>query len=153
VTSTRPLSFLMPPVVLLLAVLVMIGLHVSIPVVEWAGLPVRLLGGVLVLLGLCTVLGCARLFSLAGTTVRPFQESQSLVARGPYRFSRNPIYLAMVVALVGVALLLGSISPFAAIPVFLLVIQERFIKVEEKMLEARFGEEYLRYCGRVRRWV
>lgn len=103
--------------------------------------------------GLSLVLWPARLFSLAKTTIKPFSESSSLVTTGPFRLSRNPIYVGMVIVLLGVAIRLGSLTPFAVIPFFVLFINRAFIVHEERMLLDTFGEEYEAYCRGVRRWI
>ncbi len=63
------------------------------------------------------------------------------------------MYLGMALVLIGVAILLGSLSPFLVIPIFVWLITARFIKFEEKMLEDTFGLKYLDYARRVRRWI
>ena len=93
------------------------------------------------------------LFVQVGTTVKPFQESSELVILGPFHVTRNPMYLSMTVLLLGLAVLLGSLTPFFVIPLFVLIINRRFIPAEESMLERRFGESYRNYQQRVRRWI
>jgi protein-S-isoprenylcysteine O-methyltransferase Ste14 len=89
----------------------------------------------------------------AQTTIKPYETSSALVTGGPYRFSRNPIYLGMVLFLVGLNLGLGSWSPLLAIPAFAFIIERRFIRAEEAALLRRFGDEYETYRRRVRRWI
>ena len=72
---------------------------------------------------------------------------------GPYRLTRNPIYVGMVLVLAGVALLLGGIAEWFVLPVFIWLIARNVIPVEESMLEERFGQEYQEYRARVRRWI
>ena len=67
--------------------------------------------------------------------------------------SRNPMYVGLAAALVGVATLLGSITPWALAPAFVWLIQTRVIRVEEEMLATKFGEVYATYRSRVRRWI
>jgi protein-S-isoprenylcysteine O-methyltransferase Ste14 len=140
-------------VVLALAIVLMLTLHATIPIRRvvvgpwrWTGL--ALLGG-----GVAVVLRVAAMFRRAGTTIRPFETSSALVERGPFRLSRNPIYLGMVVFLLGVALLAGSLSPFLVIPVFAWILDRRFIRAEEAVLAKTFGPAYDTYRGRVRRWI
>lgn len=111
------------------------------------------LGITLIALGAALVLWCAWEFRRAGTPVMPFLEPTALVARGPYRWSRNPIYLGYTLTLTGVAALLGSSSPFVVLPLFVWFIQRRFVDPEERLLEQRFGEVYRAYKGTVRRWI
>ncbi len=72
---------------------------------------------------------------------------------GVFRLSRNPIYLGYVLLLVGVAFLLGRLTPFFVIPFFIVLIERLFIPMEEKMLTAKFGQSYLEYQEQVRRWI
>ena len=72
---------------------------------------------------------------------------------GPYKFTRNPMYLGMAGILLGAAVYMGSITPFVVIPAFMALITERFIVPEEAKLEAAFGGQYLEYKKRVRRWL
>ena len=88
-----------------------------------------------------------------GTAIHPLARSSFLVRSGPFRFSRNPIYLGMVLILTGAALALGSATPWLIIPVFIWVIARQVIAGEERKLTAEFGAEYLEYCTRVRRWL
>ncbi|MEE8233425.1 MAG: isoprenylcysteine carboxylmethyltransferase family protein, partial [Gammaproteobacteria bacterium] len=92
-------------------------------------------------------------FKKSGTAIRPFETSTVLVKGGPYRFTRNPMYLGMVLILIGMAIYLGSLTPWFVIPVFFLIIQEWFIKYEEPFLENTFGKEYQDYKTKVRRWI
>jgi protein-S-isoprenylcysteine O-methyltransferase Ste14 len=94
----------------------------------------------------------ANAFRKAGTPVKPFEPSTVLVLHGLYRYTRNPMYLGLIVILSGSGILLGSLSPFLVIPVFFLIIQEGFIKHEELFLEKIFGDEYREYKSRIRRW-
>jgi protein-S-isoprenylcysteine O-methyltransferase Ste14 len=88
-----------------------------------------------------------------GTNVQPSQPSTSLVSTGLYRISRNPMYLGMALLYAGLALLLESIVALILLPVVLVIIQTQVIVREERYLEARFGDDYVAYKGRVRRWL
>jgi protein-S-isoprenylcysteine O-methyltransferase Ste14 len=92
-------------------------------------------------------------FHKAGTTVKPFQESTALITEGVFRMSRHPMYLGFLLVLIGVAMLLGSLTPWFIIPLFAILMDQLFIRVEEQMLLARFGQTWLNYKARVRRWL
>lgn len=115
---------------------------------ELRGLGLALMGVASAVAGLA-----ASLFKRKKTPVMPFQLPNALVTSGPYARSRNPMYLMLVVALIGLALWLRSATPPLVIPVFILVMNRVIIAPEEKRLEAHFGEEYRSYCRRVRRWI
>ncbi len=147
------MPLLLPPHYFLLGLLLMTTLHWAIPVARWADAPWNWAGLALLLLGLTLSASAAWLFKRRGTGVKPFSPTTKLVLEGPYRWTRNPMYLGLVLALLGVATLLGSASPLAVVPLFAMVIQGRFIVREEKLLEAAYGRDYLRYKQRVRRWL
>jgi protein-S-isoprenylcysteine O-methyltransferase Ste14 len=93
------------------------------------------------------------LFRRAGTGVAPMRPTTALVTTGPYRFTRNPMYLGMAFLYLGLALALGAIWSLAVLPAVLLAVDRIAIAREERYLEARFGEEYRTYMARVRRWL
>jgi protein-S-isoprenylcysteine O-methyltransferase Ste14 len=142
-----------PPMIFLGAVLLSVVLNRAIPVARFLEFPVRYLGVPVILLGGLFAVLPARAFDRAGTTVRPFQESSTLITGGLNRTSRNPMYLGMVLILLGFDIVLGSVAPFLILPIFMILLTRKFIRHEEAMLEARFGDEYREYKRRVRRWV
>ena len=85
--------------------------------------------------------------------MRPFQPSSALVEAGPFSFSCNPMYLGMLLALAGLWLLLGSVSPLAVVPALFWLLHARFVLPEEAHLERHFGARYHDYRRRVRRWL
>ena len=87
------------------------------------------------------------------TTVNPYKAASSLCTEGPFRFSRNPIYVGDWFILAGVSLLLGTAWPLLFAPLIWLLLRYGVIRHEEAHLEARFGGDYLAYKARVRRWL
>ena len=142
-----------PPVYLLLSVILMIALDRVFPLRRVVPSGLRPAGIALLVLGLALDVWAAGLFNRAGTAIKPLHPSTALVTHGPFRLSRNPMYLGMAVMLVGVAMLLGSLTSFAVVPAFALLIEHRFIRREEAMLEGTFGARYAQYKRRVRRWI
>ena len=128
-------------------------LHFGLPIAQPIREPYRYAGAVLIALAVALGFWALALFRRAGTGVVPFSEATTLVVRGPYRFTRNPMYLAMAGILVGTAIWLGSVTPWLVLPAFMALIAERFIAPEEAMLERVFGESYARYRATVRRWL
>jgi len=88
-----------------------------------------------------------------GTSVIPIRPSTAIVTDGPFRFSRNPIYVAMALVYLGATFWLNSVWPLVLFPVLLFLVQIYVITREESYLERKFGREYLQYKSRVRRWL
>lgn len=144
---------ILPPVWFVIAIIAMIVLARFAPLVQWHLAALKWAGVALIVVGLGTAVAAARHFKRAGTPVKPFSRSAALVTEGPYRFTRNPMYLGLALILVGVALALESLTPFFVIPVFVAIITLGFIVPEEAMLKERFGDAYTDFQGRVRRWL
>ncbi len=87
------------------------------------------------------------------TTVNPYKAASTLVTRGPFAFSRNPIYVADALLYIAVTLLMGSLWPLVFAPLVWLIMRYAVIANEEAHLSAKFGADYAAYCARVRRWL
>lgn len=116
----------------------------------WNKLGLALIAGALML-----DLSSLFLFIKRKTTPNPFspENASKLVTSGMYRFTRNPMYVGLALLLTGWAIYLGSLSPFLLIPLFVVVLTVQQIIPEEKILEEKFGKEYLDYKQSVRRWL
>jgi protein-S-isoprenylcysteine O-methyltransferase Ste14 len=143
----------MPPVYFYGAVAAMGLLHLLLPGAVWLAGWWRLLGLLPLAAGTALAVAGSQLFQRVGTTIRPFERSAALVTVGVFALSRNPMYLGMVLGLGGIAVLLGTVTPLLVVPLFVWLIQARFIAVEERMLSERFGAAYEAYRGRTRRWL
>ncbi len=141
-----------PPVYALLAGGLMYYLQrqvplAGVPLSPWLALLPLTLGGALD--------GWALLhFFRARTTVNPWTPHKTcqLVLRGPYRFTRNPMYLGLLNLLTAWALWLGSVTPWLVLPLFVALINRFQIRPEEAMLRQIFGEPYEQYLRQVGRW-
>jgi protein-S-isoprenylcysteine O-methyltransferase Ste14 len=112
------------------------------------------IGVVLVIAGFGLALRAALSFLRVGTELEPASESnRALVVGGPFRFTRNPMYLGMLIATSGIALLVGAWSMALAPVTFFLWVNFIFIPFEEAKMERQFGGTYLAYKARVRRWL
>jgi len=89
----------------------------------------------------------------AGTNPGWNRAAKLLVTNGPFRYSRNPQYISVNILYLGIAVSFNSLWPIVLLPVILLIMIEGIIKREERYLERKFGEEYLSYKSRVRRWL
>lgn len=125
------------------------------PAAVWPAhaLEVRTVGILLFVVGLVTALWAIVTFRAARTSPNPMRPTAALAFAGPYRFSRNPMYLAMAAASAGVALFFNALWPLLSVPVALAFISHFVVAREERYLTAKFGEEYLRYTDEVRRWL
>ncbi len=89
----------------------------------------------------------------AGTNVDPYRPTTAIVEAGPYAFTRNPLYVGMALVYVGLSARANALPAALLLPVVLHLVDRGVIKREERYLEDKFGEEYRRYKGRVRRWI
>jgi protein-S-isoprenylcysteine O-methyltransferase Ste14 len=92
-------------------------------------------------------------FQWKGTAVEPWKPTTAIVTTGPYRITRNPAYVGMALAYAGIAVMSDALWVLAPLPLVLLVIDRGVIAREERYLERKFGQEYLDYKDRVRRWA
>jgi protein-S-isoprenylcysteine O-methyltransferase Ste14 len=143
-----------PPLAMLAAFIV--GL-----VLEWlrplpfvpANLAAGGLGALIFAAGLAILFWSVVTFRRAGTSVQGSEPTKAIVAEGPYRFSRNPIYIAMFVGIAGLAIGFNSLWVLAMLVPFYLVIRYGVVAREEAYLERKFGKVYLDYKAQVRRWI
>ncbi len=89
----------------------------------------------------------------ASTTPNPTRPTTTIVVAGPYRYTRNPIYLAMALLYTGIAIMVNSFWTMLLLPVVLQIMRLGIIEREERYLERKFGEQYSRYKESVRRWI
>ena len=89
----------------------------------------------------------------AGTNVDPYRPTTAIVEAGPYAFTRNPLYVGMALVYAGVSARANALPAALLLPVVLHLVDRGVIEREERYLEGKFGEEYGRYKGRVRRWI
>jgi len=89
----------------------------------------------------------------ADTPTNPYKPVEHIATEGPFRYTRNPGYLSMAMIYTGIASLANALWAVLLLPGALFVIQRGVIEREERYLERKFGEEYLRYKAQVRRWI
>ncbi len=148
-----PRSRLLPPAVYLVAILLGVLLHrlwplglVRLPEGRWIGAMLIASWAVLAALAI-------REFRRAGTTVMPTGEVSAFVTSGPFRLTRNPMYLGLAFLQAGVAFVLGNAWVLALLLLSIAVVDRVVIPGEERYLEAKYGADYAAYRTRARRWL
>lgn len=143
-----------PPIILFLSLGLTYGLSRFLPLLA---LPSALSGlhGYVAGTGVLVILAGIWEFRKVKTTINPTkpEKTSHLVSGGIYRVTRNPMYLGMVFIIVAAIFKLGNYWGFIALPCFMLFITQFQIKPEERIIEGIFGEEYLQYKSKVRRWL
>jgi len=110
-------------------------------------------GGALIACGIALIIISLGLFGAEGENPEPWTISQKIIARGPYRHTRNPMYLGMTAIMFGIALWRDSAGVLALLPVAVIIIDRLVIQQEEKYLIRKFGKAYTDYQKSVRRWL
>ena len=154
--NARAVRVLAPPPLIYLAYLAVgVALHYL-----WFQLPIFPLGWMghavgwpLFVLGFLLLLWASRIFSRSGEDVRIEKPTNALVTSGPFRFSRNPIYIGLTLAYVSLSLIFNSYWPIPLLPPALVTMHYGVIRREEAYLEGLFGQDYRDYKARVRRWL
>ncbi len=114
---------------------------------------IEVAGAVIAGAGLAIAAWAMSTFALSGTAIMPNRAANTLVTHGPYRYSRNPMYVAMTLLYIGLALTTRIWWALPILPVVLVVLSRAIIAREERYLGNVFGEAYVQYMQRVRRWI
>ena len=143
-----------PPIAWALAVLAGLTLQwvVSLPFMP-ASVPAGWVGGMVFVLALALFAWAIATMTRAGSNVPTNLPTTTIVETGPYRFTRNPIYLGMFLGLVGLAIAFDSLWLLVMLVPFTLAIRYGVVAREEAYLERKFGDAYRQYRARVRRWL
>ena len=150
--ETKP-GRVLPPVFLLAALIAMEVLHEFAPGTRLIWPPYTYLGWIAFAAGVIVAVAVKLRFDRAGTPIKPYEISEHLVTDGLFAYSRNPVYVGMILGLSGIVVVLGTLTPAFVVPVFAYLIRVRFIALEERTLEDRFGDAYRDYAKRVRCWI
>jgi protein-S-isoprenylcysteine O-methyltransferase Ste14 len=145
-----------PPLIFTVPLITGLILHALFPVRLIRFLPrvVRaVLGGSLVGFAITIVALAFRTMRRAQTNVDPSQPTTALVVEGPFRLTRNPIYLSLTLLYTGISILVNTLWTILLLPAIFIMIRKGVIDREERYLERKFGEQYLRYKASVRRWI
>jgi protein-S-isoprenylcysteine O-methyltransferase Ste14 len=144
-----------PPLTLVVSLVVGLLLHRLFPVsMMSASWPVRLLIAAPFLLGYGVINVVAiRMMLARNTTLVPHGSTTTLVSEGPFGLTRNPLYLSVLLLYAGIAVLVNEVWMLCLLPVMLIALDRGAVIHEEKYLEQKFGDQYLEYKRRVRRWI
>ena len=144
-----------PPVYALSLAITMWLLNQYLPLLRFIESPWNNLGIAIIVMAIISDSSSLFLFFKKRTTVNPMKPSntQGLVTTGLYKITRNPMYVGLLVILFGYGIWLGSLTPFLILPAFYWLITNMQIKPEERVLEEKFGQEYLDYKSKVKRWL
>ncbi len=141
-----------PPVIFGISILCGIGIGNLYPLDMPPGLQGSVLGGSIIAVAFAIALWALVQFLREGTDVRPDRPDTALITTGPYSYSRNPLYIVLMLVQITAAIWLNNLWVLLLTPASIVVISRYAIRREERYLEQLFGEEYLEYKKRVRRW-
>jgi protein-S-isoprenylcysteine O-methyltransferase Ste14 len=144
---------LLPPTYFFFCLIIAIALHFLLPVMQIIISPYNWLGFLFLIIGGVLNIWADQIFKKSQTTIKPGEKPTTFIKTGPYKFSRNPMYLGVSSLLLGIGFILGSVTSFVGFILFIILIEVIFIPEEEKNLQAQFGEEYEAYKQKVRRWI
>ena len=152
----NPVMRIPVPWVFILAYLIgfVVQLYLPIPIRSPGIVRISLIVGLtLVVIGIAFAFSALGIFGKRSTTTIPFETPTSLVTSGPYRFTRNPMYVGLTLIYLGVAGTRAELWPVILLPVLLAYVNFIVIPVEERHLRDAFGNTYAQYGLRVRRWL
>lgn len=152
-TQDHPGVVAPPPLIYAGTLAIGLVVHRFFPVKCFPGTAARLLGRLCISLSGMLALSAFLEMRRAGTHVDTRQPATALVTQGPFRLTRNPIYLSLTLLYAGIALMVNSLWAILLLPGAVIVIRYGVINREERYLEQKFGELYLTYKAKVRRWV
>lgn len=138
---------------LMILLILSVGLNFIFPIMTVIPAPYTYIGVVIIGFGLIMDLWSSSLFMKSKTTVSPYGSPTALVTSGPFRISRNPMYLGMAAILSGIAILLGTLVTLGSPVLFVIIVETRLIPDEERKMEKIFGDQYRAYKNRVRQWI
>jgi protein-S-isoprenylcysteine O-methyltransferase Ste14 len=143
----------MPPTLFYFCIILMVLLTWLWPARRIIDSPFNILGVVPLCVGVGISIWGSQKFESVGTTIKTFDEPNELVTDGLFQLSRNPMYLGFALALLGIWMIQGALSPLVGVIVFVVVTDRWYIPFEERMLSVSFGPEFERYRSRTRRWI
>ena len=149
----NPGVIVFPPLIFALCSILGVVFHAVFPIRVLAPVPARIAGVTLMCMAGCMATWAQRVMKKAGTNIRPDKPALAIVGSGPFRLTRNPMYVSLCLLQLGIALLIDGLMPLLLVIPLVLILHFGVILREERYLEAKFGEPYLTYRSQVRRWL
>jgi len=151
----KGISFLnsVPDLTLLASLVLAVVLDLYFPVARIVAFPANLVGWLVICVGVAGIAIVITTLRTKRTSTNPVDMPSSFLTTGLFSMSRNPLYLSYILLVLGLALLLGSLTAFLAPLLCFLVIRLAIVPIEERRLREGFGDAYRIYCEKVRRWV
>lgn len=155
IPKNNPGVYIPPPLIYAAFFLLSFGIEKMVPIEKrWLhSTPVKMAGFILISICALVIFIAIRKFVISKNTLITIKPAQSLQTTGIYAFSRNPMYMGLLLLYTGLSIIIGNWWNFILLPFLLLVVQEYVIKREEKYLGLRFGQQYFEYKAKVRRWL
>jgi len=153
--NDHPGVYVPPPFVYLSFYLLSVSLQKILPfekhfLKNWV---TQTIGWILIVIGFSLIIPAVKKFFTSGTSLLTVKPATALQTTGIYHYSRNPIYLGMLLLYGGTGFFIGNWWTYILIPAVVYTMQSYVIKREERYLRSAFGDEYLQYCKSVRRWI
>ena len=142
-----------PPLIYVVLFGIGLALHQVVPLTFLPVIPARIVALVFLSAGVLLIAWSNVLFRQAHTSLVPIKPATALVIAGPYRLTRNPMYLGLLCVYIALALWFGVVWALALAPLVVLAVQRLAIAKEERYLEQKFGDAYRQYRAQVRRWI
>jgi protein-S-isoprenylcysteine O-methyltransferase Ste14 len=144
---------LLPPTFFIICAVIMIFIGLIWPVKNIITFPYNLIGILVLFFGLGISMWGSNKFRQVGTNIQTFDEPDILITDGLFKYSRNPMYLGFLTALLGLFIILGAVSPIILVFIFLIITDQWYITFEEEMMVRKFGKKYIDYQSMTRKWI
>ena len=144
---------ILPPTQFYIYLIISILLHYIIPLIQIFNYPYYLIGFLFFIIGTGLNIWADILLKKQKTSVKPNEKPTALIKTGAFKISRNPMYLGLAMILFGAGFILGSVTSFVGVILFVAAMEIAFIPTEEKNLSEQFGKEFEDYKKIVRRWI
>jgi len=144
---------ILPPTYFWIILLISITIYFIFKNEKIIPFPYNLIGIIFIIFGITINIITDNIFKKGETTVKPHEKPSSLIISGPFKISRHPMYLGMTSILIGASIILETLISFIFPIIFIIIINKKFIPLEEKNLTDIFKQEYIDYKNKVRKWI